>query len=186
MQSYFYKAIAPSVLAAVTSWTERKAAWNASRIALGKVFGGEASPMFSGSRNYVGGVKIGDGRDLDVHWCRPDQHGYRSLRRSAKFAKGTSKDDRAVQAAEHERLSALWKEHCPPSICMDDAWEAIGLNSGALWMCGGVFFELGGVVYLNLGLQLQEDGEHILGATEILASEYEAARHQVLEQRKAA
>ena len=69
---------------------------------------------------------------------------------------------------------------------MDEAWEAIGLNSGALWMCGGVFFELDGVVYLNLGLRLEDGSEKIEGAAEILGSEFEAARQQVLGQRKAA
>ena len=101
-------------------------------------------------------MKISANRDLDVHWCRPDQYDYRALRSNAKHAKGTPKEARAAQVAEHERLSALWKEHCPASIDMDEAWEAIGLNSGALWMCGGVFFELDGVVYLNLGLRLEE------------------------------
>ena len=69
---------------------------------------------------------------------------------------------------------------------MDEAWEAIGLNPGALWMCGGVFFELDGVVYLNLGLSLEDGNENIEGTAEILGSEFEAARQQVLSQRNAA
>ncbi len=69
---------------------------------------------------------------------------------------------------------------------MDEAWEAIGLNPGALWMCGGVFFELDGVVYLNLGIRLEDGNEKIEGAAEILGSEFEAARQTVLGQRKAA
>ena len=186
MSNYMYKTTAPAVVAAVIAWDAKRAAWNTQRAKLGQVFGGETSPMRSGSRSYVGGVKLSASRDLDVHWCRPDQYGYRSLRSSAKSAKGTPKEARAAQVAEHERLSALWKEHCPDSIDMDDAWNAIGLNRGALWMCGGVFFELDGVVYLNLGLKLEDVHESIKGAAEILGSEFEAARQLVLDQRKAA
>ena len=53
-------------------------------------------------------------------------------------------------------------------------------------MCGGVFFEMDGVVYMNLGLRLEDGNESIEGAAEILGSEFEAARQQVLGQRKAA
>ncbi|WP_178126892.1 hypothetical protein [Pseudomonas sp. Q1] len=53
-------------------------------------------------------------------------------------------------------------------------------------MFGGVFFELDGVVYLDFGLRLEDGNENIEGAAEILGSEFEAARQQVLRQRKAA
>ncbi|VVM52172.1 hypothetical protein PS663_00846 [Pseudomonas fluorescens] len=185
MSNYMYKTTASAVVAAVKAWDTKRAAWNAQRARLGQVFSGETSPMRSGGRSYVGGVKLSASRDLDVHWCRPDQYGYRALRSSAKPAKGTPKEARAAQVAEHERLSTLWKEHCPASIDMDEAWEAIGLNPGALWMCGGVFFELDGVVYLNLGIRLEDENEKIEGAGEILGSEFEAARQQVLGQRQA-
>ncbi|NVZ22141.1 hypothetical protein HX794_21090 [Pseudomonas costantinii] len=178
-----YKTIAPAVVAAAIAWDAKRKAWDAQRAELGQAFGGAASPMRSGNRSYIGGVKINASRELDVHWCRPDQYGYRALRSNPKHAKGTPKE---AQVAEHERLSALWKEHCPASIDMDEAWEAIGLNPGALWMCGGVFFELDGVVYLNLGLRLEDGNENIQGAAEILGSEFEAARQLVLGQRKAA
>lgn len=186
MSNYMYKTTAPAVAAAVIAWDAKRKKWDAQRAKLGQMFGGSASPMRSGSRSYVGGVKLSASRDLDVHWCRPDQYGYRALRSSAKLAKGTSKEDRAAQVAEHERLSTLWKEHCPATIDMDEAWEAIGLNPGALWMCGGVFLELDGVVYLNLGIRLEDGHESIEGAAEILGSEFEAARQQVLGQRQVA
>lgn len=186
MSNYMYKTTAPAVVAAVIAWDAKRKEWDAQRAKLGQVFGGAASPMRSGNRSYVGGVKISDSRELDVHWCRPDEYGYRALRSSAKPAKGTPKETRAAQVAEHERLSALWREHCPASIDIDEAWEAIGLNPGALWMCGGVFFELDGVVYLNLGLRLEGDSEKIEGAAEILGSEFEAARETVLGHRNAA
>jgi len=92
----------------------------------------------------------------------------------------------AAQVAEHERLNALWKEHCLASIDQDEAWEAMGLNPGALWLGDGVFFELAGAVYLNLGIRLEDGIEQIEGAAEILGSEFETARQRVLVQRNAA
>ncbi|WP_414921053.1 hypothetical protein [Pseudomonas sp. IT-P218] len=53
-------------------------------------------------------------------------------------------------------------------------------------MSGGVSFKHEGVIYLNLGFQLKENGEHTVGAAEIVAGEFEAARQQLLNQRTVA
>jgi len=182
--SYFYKTESPTVLAAVRAWGEKKAAWHAQREKLGQAFGAASSPMYSGTRNYVGGLKLSDSRDLDVHWCRPDEYGYRSLRRAAKHVKGSDKEVRAAEKEEHQRLLDLWKEHCPDSIDQDEMWEAMGVERGGIWLSGGVCFEHGGAVFLNLGSKSSADG--VSGVVEIVGSEYEAAREQVLQQRKAA
>ena len=182
--SYFYKTESPKVLAAVRAWDEKKAAWTAQREKLGQAFGAAASPMYSGSRNYIGGIKLGDSRDLDVHWCRPDEHGYRSLRRAAKHIKGTDKEVRTAEKAEHQRLIDLWKEQCPDDIDRDEMWEAIGVERGGIWLSGGVCFEHNGIVYLNLGSQSSADD--VEGLVEVVSSEYETARQRVLNQRKAA
>ena len=87
MSNYMYKTTAPAVVAAVIAWEAKRKEWDAQRAKLGQVFGGAASPMRSGNRSYVGGVKISASRDLDVHWCRPDQYGYLALRSSAKPTK---------------------------------------------------------------------------------------------------
>ncbi|CAI8803876.1 LPD29 domain-containing protein [Pseudomonas sp. IT-P74] len=186
MSSYFYKTNAAPALAAIDAWDAKRAEFDRKREALKDVFGGPGSPMYSGSDSYVGGVKISDSRDLDVHWRRPDEYGYRALRHAAKPEKGVKKEARVAYKAEHERLVALWQEHCPDRISKDDVWKAIGVDWGSVWLSGGVFFKHEGVVYLNLGFQLKEGGEHIEGAAEIVASEFEAARLQVLNQRKAA
>jgi hypothetical protein len=182
--SYFYKTESPNVLAAVRAWDEKKAAWDAQRKKLGDAFGAAASPMYSGSRNYVGGIKLSASRDLDVHWCRPDEYGYRSLRRAAKHAKGTDKEVRAAEKAEHQRLDDLWKAHCPDAIDRDEMWEAIGVERGGIWLSGGMCFSHGDTVYLNLGSKAA-DGD-VDGLIEIVSSEYEAARQRLLNQRKAA
>lgn len=184
--SYHYKTTSPSVLEAVRAWDVKLKDFHVQRKKLAQVFGGEGSPMFSGNDKYVGGVKISASRDLDIHWCRPDDHGYRSLRTSPKIPKGTEKPARAEIKAEHERLQALWVEHCPARISADDTWKAIGLDWGTIWLSGGVFFELDGTVYLHLGFKLSNNGDQVEGATEIMASELEAARQQVLQLRKAA
>ena len=185
MADYFYKTTASAVLTAIIAWEDKKAAFHAQRTKLAQVFGGDASPMCSGNDNYVGGIKLSGSRDLDVHWCRPDQYGYRALRSSAKPGKGLTKEARATYKNEHERLVALWKEHCPARISMDDTWKAIGLDWGSVWLSGGVFFELGGVAYIHLGFQLRSDGEQIEGAEEVISSEYQAARTSKLEKMKA-
>ncbi|WP_249684648.1 hypothetical protein [Pseudomonas sp. RC2C2] len=184
--SYHYKTSSPAVLEAVRAWNEKLKAFHAKREKLAEIFGGAGSPMYSGNDKYVGGVKISASRDLDVHWCRPDDYGYRSLRTAAKIPKGTEKEARAELKTEHARLQALWVEHCPARISADDTWKAIGLDWGAIWFSGGVYFELDGAVYLHLGFKLSDDADQVEGATEIMASELEAARQLVLQQRKAA
>ncbi|GAB1617126.1 hypothetical protein [Pseudomonas sp. NGC7] len=180
--SYFYKTKSPKVLAAVRAWDAKKGDWTTQREKLGQIFGGAASPMFSSTRSYVGGIKLSASTSLDVHWCRPDQYGYRALRTSAKHAEGTDKEVRASEKAEHQRLLDLWKEHCPPSIDQDEMWTAIGVNTGGIWLAGGVCFEHDGATYLNLGCAETE----VDGLVEIVSSEYEAARQRVLNQRKTA
>ncbi|MGH8381730.1 hypothetical protein [Pseudomonas sp.] len=182
--SYFYKTESPAVLAAVRAWDDKKAAWNAQREKLGLVFGGAASPMFSSTRSYVGGIKLNGHTSLDVHWCRPDQYGYRALRTSPKHAKGTDKEVRATEKAEHQRLRDLWAEHCPASIDQDEMWQAIGVNTGSIWLAGGVCFEHSGQAFMNLGCQA--DCNEVDGLVEIVSSEYEGARQRVLSARKAA
>jgi hypothetical protein len=186
MSHFFYKTTAAAVVAGCIAWTTKRADWDEQRKKLGEVFGGAASSMYSGTRSYVGGIKLSASRELDVHWCRPDQYGYRNLRSSAKHAKGTPKEDKAAANAEHLRLRALWNEHCPKPIDSEESWEALGFSRGALWMCGGQHFEFEGAVYMNLGLKLGEDNHSVDGAVEILASEYEAALQKFQGQKKAA
>ncbi len=91
MSNYMHKTNAPGVVAAVIAWNAKRKDWDAQRAKLGQVFGGAASPMRSGNRSYVGGVKLSDSRELDVHWCRPDQYDYRALRSSAKARERNAK-----------------------------------------------------------------------------------------------
>ncbi|MBD1554265.1 hypothetical protein [Pseudomonas typographi] len=174
---FFYKTSAVPVHQSFKSWEAAKLAWHAQRKKLGEVLGGDASPMYSGSRSYVGGIKLSPSRELDVHWRRPDQYGYRALRSSAKPEKGASKEARAAYKVEHDRLQALWADHCRDSIDNDTLWESMGINPSSLWLSGGSCFERGGTVYLSLGNAL-EPGE-VEGAEEILGSEYERARAAV-------
>lgn len=63
-------------------------------------------------------------------------------------------------------------------------WEAMGIERGGIWLSGGVCFEHNSVVFLNLASKSSADA--VDGLVEIVGSEYEAAREQVLRQRKAA
>lgn len=188
MADYFYKSSKPDTVDIVLAFYVQKDIFLAQLAKLGSMLGGKVAPMRDVDSNYAGGVKFSGGAELDVHWCRPDDHGYRSLRAAAKPGKGISKEDRAAIRAEHERLIALWKEHCPARLSGSDYWDRLGINTGNLWLSGGIKFELNGVAYFHLGFQINK-AEHdslvaagqptsgwIDGAIEILASEYETAR----------
>ncbi|NWE20222.1 hypothetical protein [Pseudomonas sp. P7548] len=198
MADYFYKSSEPETVAIVQSFYVMKDAFSALLIALGEHFGGKVAPMRDVDSHFAGGVKLSGGAELDVHWCRPDDHGYRALRTAAKPGKGKSKEERADIRAEHERLVALWNEHCPARLSCTEYWDRLGVNSGNLWLCGGIKFELDGVAYFHLGFQINKAEHHsqvaagqptsgwIDGAVEILASEYETARLAKLKANKVA
>jgi hypothetical protein len=188
MAEFFYKSNEPATVAIVREFYLMKDALSAQLIALGVHFGGKVAPMRDVDSHFAGGVKLSGGAELDVHWGRPNVHGYRTLRAAAKPAKGIPKEDRAVIRAEHERLIALWREHCPKRLSSSDYWDRLGVNTGNLWLCGGIKFELNGVAYFHLGFQINK-AEHqanvaagqptsgwIDGAVEILSSEFQASR----------
>jgi len=187
MEHYFYRSEDPTVITTVRSWYEQRAAFDAARIQFGKVFGAEAARMKNIDSFFVGGLKLSASRDLDVHWCRPDDFGYRSLRAKVIPPKGTPKEERAAMRAEHERLQSLWAEHCPKRISNRDTWHQLGINTGNILMCGGINFELEGVAYFHLGFPIDK-AKHLAsaaagkptsgwieGAVEIVRSEYSAA-----------
>lgn len=188
MTHYFYKSEAPAVVAIVQEFYAQKAKQAEAMERLGQIFGGKVAPMRSISTLYAGGVELSPSRDLDVHWRRPDERGYRDLRTKPLIPKGVAKEERAAIRAEHERLLALWAEHCPAHISIDNYWDALGINLGNIWFCGGIKFALEGAAYFCLGFQLTQakhdeaavTGNWIEGAVEILPSEYEAARQQVV------
>ncbi|WHS62237.1 hypothetical protein [Pseudomonas sp. G2-4] len=188
MAGFFYKSSEPATVATVRDFYVQKDIFIAQLAVLGSMLGGKVAPMRDVDSNFAGGVKLSGGAELDVHWCRPDDHGYRSLRAAAKPGKDVSKEDRAAIRAEHERLVAVWKEYCPKRLSGSDYWDRLGVNTGNLWLCGGIKFELDGIAYFHLGFQINK-AEHqakvaagqptcgwIDGAVEILASEYGTAR----------
>jgi hypothetical protein len=193
MTDYFYKSTAVTTVGIVREFYVQKAALKAGLTTLGHLFGGDVAPMHNITDHFAGGVKLSTSRELDVHWCRPDEFGYRSLRQAAKPVKGTPKDERASIRAEHERLLTLWRDNCPARLDSHRYWDQLGVNTGNLLFCGGIKFELDGTAYFHLGFQINH-AEHlsntaagkpssgwIEGAVEILASEFQAARTSKLE-----
>ncbi len=192
MSDYFYKSTAPQTVAIVRAFYAQKDALRASMAALGQLFGGEIAPMQSITGHFAGGVKLSADRVLDVHWRRPDEYGYRSLRRAAMPVKGTPKEQRASIRAEHERLLTLWRENCPPRLESHQYWDQLGINTGNLLLSGGIKFEFAGTAFFHLGFSINQV-EHVSnvaagkptsgwieGAVEILASEFQAARSNKL------
>lgn len=188
MADFFYKSNDPAAVAVVSEFYAKKDVLTDGMVILARLFGGEVAGMRSATTHFAGGVKLSRSTDLDDHWCRPDKFGYRSLRRSAKTAKGISKEDRVAITTEHERLLALWKDNCPASVPVLTYWTQLGINSGNVMLSGGVKFELDGTAYFHLGFQINETDHQanveagkptcgwINGAVEILSSEYETAR----------
>ncbi|MDF5870809.1 hypothetical protein [Pseudomonas aeruginosa] len=185
---HYYKSQAPEVVAIVLDFYEAKAQLDKQLTELGQVFGGAVAPMRDVTSHFAGGVKLPADSALDAHWRRPDEWGFRSLRVAAKPPKGITKEQRADIRAEHERLIALWQQHCPPRLDTHIYWERLNVNTGNLMMCGGIKFVHLGTAYFYLGFGINEQ-EHldnvqagkpsagwISGAVEILPSEYEAAR----------
>ncbi|WP_025808360.1 hypothetical protein [Pseudomonas chlororaphis] len=185
---HFYKSEAPETVAIVRQFYQAKAVLNERLVALGGLFGGTVAPMRDITSHFAGGVKLSASHDLDAHWRRPDEHGFRSLRQKAVPPKGVTKEQRAAIRAEHERLRELWKEHCPARLDAHEYWDRLNVNTGNLLLSGGIKFEHQGIAYFCLGFGIDSDRHQanvaagqptagwIAGAVEILPSEYEAAR----------
>ncbi|WP_447781691.1 hypothetical protein [Pseudomonas plecoglossicida] len=185
---HYYKSEAPEVVAIVQEFYQAKDQLNKGLAELGEIFGGSIAPMRDITSHFAGGVKLSASRELDAHWCRPDEYGYRSLRQKAVPPKDITKEQRAAIRAEHERLHELWKTHCPPRLDTHDYWDRLNVNTGNLLLGGGIKFEHLGVAYFALGFEINKaDHEEkvaagkptsgwINGAVELLPSEYEAAR----------
>lgn len=194
--SYFYASQAPSAVALVEGFYSRKDVFLAALEVLGQHLGGQVAPMQDITSNFAGGVKLSAGQEHDVHWRRPDEFGYRSLRVAAKLPKGSTKEERTAARAEHQRLLDIWKTHCPGRLSIHETWQQLNINTGNLMLCGGIFFAQNGTAYFDLGFQINEV-EHaeklaggqptygwIDGAVEITSSQYQAARAAKLEERK--
>ncbi|WP_286976873.1 hypothetical protein [Pseudomonas sp.] len=188
MSRFFYKSEAPAAVSIVVEFYTAKDELKAAMVKLGELIGGAIAPMHDITSHFAGGVKLSSSRELDVHWCRPDDYGFRKLRTAAKPPKGTPKEVRVAIRNEHERLLNLWRENCPQRLCSHHYWERLGINTGNLMLSGGIKFELNGWAYFNLGFPIDEIAHlekeasgkpsygWIDGAVEILPSEYEAAR----------
>jgi hypothetical protein len=198
MSSYFYKSSTPKTVAIVRDFYSCKDAQLEAMKRLGEHFGGTVAPMRDITSHFAGGVKLSSRRELDVHWRRPDDYGYRSLRQNPIPPKGITKEQRAAIREEHKRLVGLWGEHCPPRLCAHKYWDQLGVNTGNLMLSGGIKFEVSGMAYFNLGFDINE-ADHLAklaadkpscgwieGAVEITASEFEAARRVKLDSKEVA
>lgn len=185
---HYYKSEAPEVVATVQEFYQAKDQLNERLAELGKIFGGAIAPMHDVTSHFAGGVKLSASPELDVHWRRPDEYGYRSLRHKAVPPKGITKEQRAAIRGEHDRLCEQWKANCPPPLDRLDYWDRLSVNTGNLLLCGGAFFVHRNIAYFALGFEINKaDHEEkvaagkptsgwISGAIELLPSEYEAAR----------
>lgn len=185
---HYYKSASPEVVAIVCDYFQARDQFGEQLNQLGELFGGKVAAMRDIDSHFAGGVKLTDDRVLDIHWRRPDQWGYRTLRHQAALPKGMSKEHRTVARAEHEALWLRWNAHCPKPLEIHHYWDRLGINTGNLLLCGGIKFVHRDVAYFCLGFEINqsrhetnvEEGKPtagwIAGAVEILPSEYEEAR----------
>ncbi len=188
MQQYHYRSTDPAVVAIVQDCFNQRQALRLAADRLGEAFGGEVALLRTMNDVMPGGIKLKGGQELDVHWCRPDQWGFRRLRVNPKTAKGMPKAEREGLQVEHQRLVELWQEYCPRALDVHAFWDRLGVNTGNLLLCGGLFFTQHGTAYFCLGFAIDQ-AEHLAnvaagkpsagwieGAEEILPSHYDAAR----------
>lgn len=185
---YHYRSTNPDVVAIVQDCFNQREALRLAANQLGEVFGGEVALLRSSSDIRPSGVKLSSDLSLDVHWCRPDQWGFRTLRVKPKTVKGMPKLEREALMVEHQRLVQLWEQHCPAALDVHAFWARLGVNTGNLWLSGGLFFVQHSTAYFCLGFDIDQ-AEHLAnvaagqpsagwidGAEEILPSHYDAAR----------
>lgn len=187
MSRFYYKSAAPAVVAILQEFYDQRKAFDAAATELSIRFGAPVGRMRDITTLYVSGAGISKSSELDVHWRRPNEYGFRTLRLAAKVPKGTPKEERVSLKAEHERLQEMWATYCPKAVQLHDYWERLNVNTSNLLFCGGSKFMHAGVAYFELGFQINEASYHaqlaagkptngwIEGAVEILPSEYTAA-----------
>lgn len=194
-QHYYYRSTHPDTVAVVQDYDRQLGALRLAAERLGEAMGGEVA-LSRSSRVAAHGVKFSSLKtiitkireSLDVHWCRPDYLGYRTLRARPKIAKALGQEERAALKTEHERLQQEWRTFCPAPLCISGFWERLNVNTGNVLLSGGMFFQHQNTAYFHLGFAI-DPGEHeeaiaagkpsagwIEGAEEIRASDYEAAR----------
>lgn len=185
---HYYKSTDATVVAIVQEYFQAREQFQEQLKVLGTVYGGAAAPMRDHDSHFAGGIKLSNDRALDVHWKRPDEHGYRGLRVSASIPKGLSKEERSRILEAHVELWTKWDQHSPKRLCITSYWDRLGVNTGNLWLSGGVKFEHLGTAYFALGFDINHADHQakvaagkpssgwIEGAVEILPSEYETAR----------
>ncbi|KTT33292.1 hypothetical protein NS201_05225 [Pseudomonas oryzihabitans] len=186
---YFYRSEHPDTVAIVQDYHRQLGALRLATERLGEAMGGEVCLLRSYTDVYPGGVKLSASNALDVHWCRPDQLGYRSLRVKPKTAKGLTKEQRDTISAEHQRLVQQWHTLCPPRLDVHGFWDRLGVNTGNLLLGGGLFFVHQDTAFFCLGFGIDAAAHEyaraagkpsagwIEGAVEILPSDWESARN---------
>ena len=176
-----YTTCAPVVVDAIKAWERKQAAFNKARRRLGEVFGGVAVSFSWLHTQFIGGLKLGGGVEVDRHWHRPDRWGSRALRSRARIPRDMQVISPAAIHAEHDRLLARWARACPASIDASEVWQALGIHLGSVSLWGGSFFRCGDKAYLTLGFDLEQGQPGVTWlaeATPITPAEFEAARAQ--------
>lgn len=177
-----YLSHAPEVVRAIQAWEQQQATFYQARQRLGDVFGGVAVSFAWLQTQFIGGIRLAGGVELDRHWRRPDRWGYRTLRLRARIPANMRLIPPATIHAEHDRLLACWARHCPAPIDASEVWQRLGIHLGSVSLWGGHFFYQDGAAHISLGFDpsLEEAGQPALAwlaqAMPITSAMFDAAR----------
>ncbi len=158
----YFKTNAPGVLKAWHQEREAVAALRAEARTFAARFGG--TECLYGDPARFAGLRFQPPAPRDL-WRLPDRDGIQCPRSAPR--RGATAETKEA----HARLLAEWKANVPTARVDSNAlYAALGVGWGDFLLCGGlVMFEHGGWLYAKTGADMP-------CMTEILGSEYEAAR----------
>ncbi|TDB28428.1 hypothetical protein ATCM_12620 [Stenotrophomonas sp. ATCM1_4] len=158
----FYKTNAPAVLVAWEQESAQRVALQAAINAFSARFGGKGL-MYADPARFAG-IKFPTPAPRDL-WRAPDRNGLQ-WPRSAPL-KGATADTKAALKA----LNADWDQHVPRgSVDGNDVYEALGFSSSMDFLFEGL------TLFVHEGFLYASTSKAMPALTEILGSEYEAAR----------
>lgn len=170
-----------AVVQAIKAWEAQVEAFEKAKQRLGNLLRGTPVSFTWLQGRFIGGVQLIGGVELDRHWRRPDRYGARTLRLRARIPANLKLLTPATIHDKHERLLAIWRQHCPARIDADSTWEALGISPSSVSLWGGDFFVQGEEAYVRLGFdpRAEQPGtEWLASATPIAPETFTDLRNQ--------
>lgn len=163
------------VVQAIQEWQAKVADFENAKQRLGHLLRGTPVSFSWLQSRFVGGIQLVGGVELDRHWRRADRYGARTLRLRARIPANLKLLTPSAIQDKHERLLAVWQQHCPARIDADLTWQTLGVSPGSISLWGGDFFVQGDRAYVRLGFEPQPNQpglEWLAEASPVAAEEF--------------